>query len=262
MTEIPEEAAGGSTPSYESNYLWGGIGIVLTVVGAMKHNLCWLLWVAWLCFTFTIWSGTRKMVAQRWLVAGLEFILVCVVLFWLKTTLCPKLPLALTNQLATPNPSPAPARRQKPVAPTNNGIIQAMTDSPGGMQAGQDLTVNQSGAPKYAMTDTQQNAVRVEMERFAGSTVTIERVSADPDVIEHAARFEAALVGVNITAVPQSSIMTDQPSGLFFRYTDGSSPVAEGLAKALIDARLVQGKVGGIQDRGTRNLTVFISPQR
>jgi hypothetical protein len=32
-----------SSPWYESNVLWGGIGIVCTVVVAMKHNLLWML---------------------------------------------------------------------------------------------------------------------------------------------------------------------------------------------------------------------------
>lgn len=47
-------------PWYESNLFWGpvalGAGILLTVVAAMKHDLRWLLWLAWPSFVFAFWT--------------------------------------------------------------------------------------------------------------------------------------------------------------------------------------------------------------
>ena len=51
-------------PWYESNLFWGpvalAVGIVLTVVAAMKHDLRCLLWFAWACFEVAIWSLARR----------------------------------------------------------------------------------------------------------------------------------------------------------------------------------------------------------
>lgn len=59
-------------PWYETNLFWGplalGVGILLAVVAAMKHDLKWLLYFAAPCFVFAAWALLRRWV-KSWLLA-------------------------------------------------------------------------------------------------------------------------------------------------------------------------------------------------
>ena len=70
-------------PWYESNLVWGpislGVGILLTVVAAMKHDLRWLLWFALPCLLFASWSAAKyaSRAWLRWLIMGVCMLVLC-----------------------------------------------------------------------------------------------------------------------------------------------------------------------------------------
>jgi hypothetical protein len=102
VTETVVKRLSGSAPSsvsppwYESNLFWGlvalGAGILLTVVAAMKHDLRWLLWLAWPCFVFASWTVIKrvKRVWVRRIAAGACIVVVGAGLYgmgiWLRIT--------------------------------------------------------------------------------------------------------------------------------------------------------------------------------
>lgn len=57
-------------PWYESNLLWFGlttfIAIILTLVPAMKHDLRWLLWIAWIFASIPLWMINNQVTQQSW----------------------------------------------------------------------------------------------------------------------------------------------------------------------------------------------------
>ncbi len=73
-----------SIPWYESNLLWGptgiGLGIISTVIASVKHDLRWLLVVAWLLFVLTAWhlfrnkKHTKKMTIIASIVAAIALL--------------------------------------------------------------------------------------------------------------------------------------------------------------------------------------------
>jgi hypothetical protein len=64
-------------PWYESNLLWGSLGltaaIVLTVAAAMVKDLRWVLWIAWLCSWPTVWLITKNISSRNGKIAGVVF---------------------------------------------------------------------------------------------------------------------------------------------------------------------------------------------
>lgn len=121
MPENPSHAASESshgTPWYESNVLWGGIGIVCTVVAAMKHNLLWMLWFAWLCFLFNVWSVGRRYYVRRWWIWICGTLVISAGLFGVKIW------LSAPPQVASAPVTHPPTPQSKPVAPVPATVVR------------------------------------------------------------------------------------------------------------------------------------------
>jgi hypothetical protein len=108
---VPVSETPSGVPWYESNFLWGGgIGIVLIVVAATMHNLCWLLWFAWAFFIYTVWNGTRAISRLRWLWCLIGIVLVSAALLGLRAAICPKsvpaIPVPKTQSIPSDGGSP------------------------------------------------------------------------------------------------------------------------------------------------------------
>jgi len=139
-----------STPWYESNLLWGSSAlasaIILTVVAAMKHDLGWLLWLAWPFFGVSVWSLARQ-TREVWLISVMGILLVGAGLWglsnWLgkdqtvKTELSPSLegqptstptrtPAQPLSESANGKPAPTPHGTSPQVeCPDNKGFCNA-----------------------------------------------------------------------------------------------------------------------------------------
>jgi hypothetical protein len=118
LQPIPNPKPPSGAPWYESNVLWGGNGIVLVVVAAMMHNLCWLLCFAWACFVYTVWNGTRTLSRRRWLWFSVGVVLVSIALLGLKVWICPK----STPVLPAPQSQREPKNGEAP--PTGTVTVQ------------------------------------------------------------------------------------------------------------------------------------------
>ncbi len=89
-------------PPHESNLLWGplslGCASVLTVVGATKHDLRWLLVAAWLLFIVAAAVIGRGRGRWRWPITVLSAAIVGAGLLWLNHWLRPEAPPQPTSQ--------------------------------------------------------------------------------------------------------------------------------------------------------------------
>ena len=92
-----------SSPWWESNVLWGGAAIVLTVIAAMKKDLRWMLILAWPCFTMTLWKMTSILAVKRSrkILTGIGTVFIAAGLYGL-------------NVWLRPSPSPTTAESKKP----------------------------------------------------------------------------------------------------------------------------------------------------
>ncbi len=114
-----------STPWYESNIFWVpvslAVGIILTVVAGMKHDLRWLLWFAWPFFGVAIWWLARR-TQDVIILSALGIAVTGIGLLWLSDWLGPlqeaskpAAPSTPTGGGNTPPLQPVPAR------PTSTG---------------------------------------------------------------------------------------------------------------------------------------------
>ena len=101
-----------SGPWYESNLLWGPLGlaacIVLTVVAATKKDLRWLLWAAPPLFLFCFWIAIKrtKNTTLKWSVMAAFLLLVCIGSYaterWLRPQLEAPARIRILNVVAIP----------------------------------------------------------------------------------------------------------------------------------------------------------------
>ena len=116
----PITKASNHMPWWESNLLWVpfalGVGTLLTVVAAMKHDLRWLLIFAWICFVVAVWVGSRRFRRVWWIVATAGILLCSLFLFmnwWLRPAMEASLSVnppkqnAMSQQEATTTTTPA-----------------------------------------------------------------------------------------------------------------------------------------------------------
>jgi len=108
----------GPTPWYESNLLWGplalGVGILLTVIAAMEHDLRWLLWFAWPCFGAVVWWLARR-THKKVLISITGIVVVGAGLLWLGIRLRPQ--QVVTAQMpSTPESNAHPQPQMPPVS--------------------------------------------------------------------------------------------------------------------------------------------------
>ena len=84
-------------PWFESNILWSpvtaGIGTLLTVVAAMKHDLRWLLIFAWVCFVVAAWVIAGRFRA-RWWITTVAAVGIGLAFFWMNAWLRPSSEIA------------------------------------------------------------------------------------------------------------------------------------------------------------------------
>lgn len=242
MPENSSQAADNSpdgAPWYESNVLWGGIGIVCTVVAAMKHNLLWMLWFAWLCFMFNVWSIGRRYHRRRWLIWICGVLIVSVGLFelrnWLSTSQGSSPPAtnvptrAEANQ---PRVEPAPTNIPKPrsvrpkhavappatsIAQSGSGNQQTVTQAPitqsnsGGCNQqviGGNGNTNNCEGPKLTITDDQFKKIRDAMVPYAGHTVEILIPNQTVESYAYGKRLAAALNAADLKADPHPLMTT------------------------------------------------------
>jgi hypothetical protein len=112
---------------YESNMLWGSLGlfatILLAVAAATVKDLRWLLWIAWPCGSLFAWALTRSFLVglRRWLTAFAGSLVVGFGLLWLNSALKPQ----ASNQASrvetgttSPKVTPAPAAASPDRTPT------------------------------------------------------------------------------------------------------------------------------------------------
>lgn len=91
-------ASNKTVPWYESNLFWGpaalGVGILLTVVAAMKQDLRWLLWFAAPCFLLVSWSAVKQIerAGLKWLLMSVCFLVICGSLYGMHLWLRPQNP--------------------------------------------------------------------------------------------------------------------------------------------------------------------------
>lgn len=90
---MDEKIAEQQVPWYETNLFWGpaaiGVGIVLAVVAAMKHDLIWLLYFAAPCFIFAAWALLKRWLKRRQLVLSVVVagVLICGAGYWTRVWL-------------------------------------------------------------------------------------------------------------------------------------------------------------------------------
>jgi hypothetical protein len=111
--------------------------IVCTVVATMKHNLLWMLWFAWLCFLFNVWSIGRRYHRRRWWIWISGALLVSAGLFgvrnWLSTS-----PNSLSPVANTPTAqgkteavvSPVPMGQQRTIESAPKKLISKPRSAP------------------------------------------------------------------------------------------------------------------------------------
>lgn len=102
-------------PWYESNLLWGPLAILLTVAPAVKHDLTWLFWFAWVCFSAVIWSLARK-TQEVLLITVLGVVVAGAGLLWLGNWLRPKANTGISTG-NTVSSSAIPFNRPRPSPP-------------------------------------------------------------------------------------------------------------------------------------------------
>jgi Domain of unknown function (DUF4062) len=111
-------------PWYESNLLWVpislGVGIILTVVSAMKHDLCWLLLLAWLCFGLGACAALRR---TRYFLSGTisAAVVLAGALFLVKMWLCPSTAGSGAHIPESPSSSSPTGRNEQPSSQTSIG---------------------------------------------------------------------------------------------------------------------------------------------
>jgi hypothetical protein len=213
-----------SVPWYESNLLWGGIGTVLTVVGAMKHNLLWLLWFAWLCFLFTIWNATRGMKSFRGYVCLAGFILVSGGMLGLKIWLSPQIapaavntnrsatqqnpPSTTTTQSAPPEPPPKQHKQESataipPPAPTSHPAVTPVQTPPSQPTYQQNCTGSACAQGPGSQATYNQYAAPQPLPKV---TFTQEPLPAKPDAsliertLKHGIQHPGTRVAISLSA--------------------------------------------------------------
>lgn len=117
--EKPDQSA---VPWYESNLFWGPLalagGILLTVVAAMKHDLTWLLWFAWVCFGVVIWWLARR-TREVLLISVLGVVVAGAGLLWLSNWLRLKA-TAEVSTADTVSSGASPINRAPPHSPATS----------------------------------------------------------------------------------------------------------------------------------------------
>jgi hypothetical protein len=103
----------------------------------MKHNLLWMLWFAWLCFLFNVWSIGRRYHRRRWWIWISGALLVSAGLFgvrnWLSTS-----PNSLSPVANTPTAqgkteavvSPVPMGQQRTIESAPKKLISKPRSAP------------------------------------------------------------------------------------------------------------------------------------
>jgi hypothetical protein len=120
-------------PWYESNLLWVpislGVGIILTVVSAMKHDLCWLLLLAWLCFGLGASAALKR--TRHFLSGTISAALVLAgALFLVKMWLCPSNTSSGAHIPDASSPSSPTGRIEQPPSQTSIESATATTSVP------------------------------------------------------------------------------------------------------------------------------------
>lgn len=202
-------------PWYESNILWVpvslGVGTILTVVAAAKHDLRWLLIFGWVCFGIAAWFVARRFRAWLWItiiavtLLGGAFSLMN---SWLKPAAAKQaanqspLPEAPTTAPtpAAPITRPAPVQptrtRKQPPTQTATGTDNAQVG--GGVNAGpcsnvqiggrgNQGRVNCSSIPFRILTESQKQAIKTLLDTFPPSVlVTIGGIYGSGDAANYA----------------------------------------------------------------------------
>lgn len=108
-----------AVPWYESNLLWGPLAlaaaILLTVVPALKHDLSWLLWLAWACFGVVIWWLARR-TREVFVITVLGVVIAGAGLLWLGNRLRQKA-IPDVSTVGTVSSGTTPTNQSHPVPP-------------------------------------------------------------------------------------------------------------------------------------------------
>jgi hypothetical protein len=160
------------SPWYERNSFWGplalGIGVLLTVIAAMKHDSRWLLIVACPCFLLASWGAVRQ-ISRPWAKHLLMFfiaVLICGSLFWLNVWLRPTKGLVVVGPPVSgqPNTQLAPAPPASFEPPLPDGMT--LTPPPG------NINLTFRSAP--AFTPSTRQKITASLTRFRNYLVHLE----------------------------------------------------------------------------------------
>jgi hypothetical protein len=272
---------------YESNLFWGplslAIAAILTVVAAMKCDSRWLLWIAWPCFSLTIWWLARR-TKEVLIVTVLGTLMVGFGLLWLGNWLRPQTPhsseLAESSQPPKDHPQPGTiepeehpihikkphvATQQTKPAPTQTQTCIGSACVQGGTGS---ATFNQYGAPRLEMTADQETAIRNTMKSFAGIDVALmcEAPPSD-DSWEFAGKLGKTLGSAGLVVDgPRTGITNNAPVYAGVSYWAGPDRVraATALNHTLFLEHISKSDTPNIYTEGLPNgqFLILISPNR
>jgi hypothetical protein len=145
-------SASPATPWYESNLLWGAVGVIIAVIAGGKHDLRWLFLLAWPCLSFPMWRLANR---TRWgLPVGVSGVVLIgggllALSIWLKPAAISvdANPLSSSTQVPPPNAGPERLTTPAPI-PRDLHHKKPPKNTPGTTQDGTDnnQTVIQGGA--------------------------------------------------------------------------------------------------------------------
>ena len=202
-------------PWYESNLLWVpvtvGVGIVLTVVGAMKHDLRWLLLVAWLCFVIAACVLGWRFRKSVWIAAGAVLLIGIALIgmnYWLrpaetKAALNRNEKLPVTEQPKDKPEAAPPARQDSAKRPDkvpqakpnqsaggdNSRISGGLTQGPGSIAqiggTGNNATIINNGPEPRRLSPVERTSLSMCLAQNPGE-VDISAVSGDAEAYNFA----------------------------------------------------------------------------
>jgi hypothetical protein len=148
------------TTWYESNLLWGPVGILLTLVARTKQDLRWLLWFSLPCFMWVWWTWTKRIqnMSLRLILTGMCLLFVVGGLYGLNIWLRPK-PDQIAPEVSQLSTSTAP-QEQIVLTPATKPDPRKKKRPPRNNQNGRDRSVQQSnsGGINVQQTTTGDNS--------------------------------------------------------------------------------------------------------
>jgi len=182
----------GKASWYESNLFWGpmalGISILLTVIGAIKHDLRWLLWFAAPCFTIGFWALIKRWLRRGWLVLSVVFagLLICLGLYrvhgWLGTPNAEQVGDETESGSQATTIQSTPAQAEPGTTTTQPAVVQGNVTKRKAESIGKPVAPAQQPALQEALPKQESKAATPQQDNSVhiGAGATVDQQSSGP----------------------------------------------------------------------------------